>query len=261
MAKTESTAVTRLIELSQQRSVEGDLDWFAPQPPKRFPREEVTQVVRIARRALRVSPMTVLGAFLAGMLTVIVTTLVLRESAPVVHVAAPTATVVAPIAAPAAPAAPVVTPIRPEPPTVTVTAAVPETETETAAETETVTETVAVTETETVAVRVRPDRSPKLRRPPRTTAAALKPSPSRRPSPKPATDTGALAELRINSKPPCELYIDGRKIGWTPQRGVSVAPGRHTIVFRNREQGVERKVIVDAKVGQVHRLIRDFTEP
>jgi hypothetical protein len=40
-----------------------------------------------------------------------------------------------------------------------------------------------------------------------------------------------------------------------------VPPGRHTVVFRNREIGVERKVIVDAKVGEVHRVIRDFTEP
>ena len=70
-----------------------------------------------------------------------------------------------------------------------------------------------------------------------------------------------LAELRINSKPPCQLIIDGRDMGWTPQRGIAVAPGRHTVVFRNREFGVERKVIVDAKVGEVHRVIRDFTEP
>jgi hypothetical protein len=70
-----------------------------------------------------------------------------------------------------------------------------------------------------------------------------------------------LSELRINSKPPCQLYIDGRDMGWTPQRGISVAPGRHTVLFRNREQGVERKVIIDAKVGEVHRVIRDFTEP
>ncbi|MBZ0230758.1 MAG: DUF2846 domain-containing protein, partial [Deltaproteobacteria bacterium] len=72
---------------------------------------------------------------------------------------------------------------------------------------------------------------------------------------------GPLSELRINSKPPCQLFVDGRDMGWTPQRGIAVAPGRHTVVFRNREFGVERKVIVDAKVGEVHRVIRDFTEP
>lgn len=269
VAKTESTAVTRLIELAQQRSPDGafdaaaraadlrhrsagaanranseDLDWFAPPRPRRIPREEVTQVVRVARRALRVHPGLVLGAFLAGMATVLLTTWATREPSVIAQVPPPQPTA-AVVAAAQTIVSPVVTPaVAPEPPPprppipAEVAVVAPEPELEPAPE---------------------PEPAPKLAPAPRAKPKQFKPAaPPRRPTPR---DAGPLAELRINSKPPCELYIDGRRIGWTPQRGISVAPGRHTVIFRNREQGVERKVIVDAQVGQVHRLIRDFTEP
>lgn len=248
MAKTESTAVTRLIELAQQRSPDGDTDWFAPPTPKRIPREEVTQVVRIARRALRVHPGLVIGAFVAGMATVLLTTWVTREPPVIAQVpaAAPSAaaaarTVVTPVAAPDPPAPPA--PREPIPIAVAVVEPAPEPEPE-------------LEPAPAPAPAPAPVAAPRPA-PPR--AKHFKPAaPPRRPS---KGDAGPLSELRINSKPPCELYIDGRHIGWTPQRGISVAPGRHTVVFRNREQGVERKVIVEAKVGQVHKLIRDFTQP
>jgi hypothetical protein len=236
VAKTESTAVTRLIELAQERSVQGDLDWFAPPPRKRIPREEVTQVVRVAR-ALRASPLTVLGAFLLGMLTVIITTIVLRTSPEPDPVPAP---------APVPAAAPVVVPIAPEPP-----------------RRDPIPPEVAVVAPEPQRVPiVEPEPEPEPPKPaPKAKPRELKPTARSRPATKAAPTPGPLSELRINSKPPCELYLDGRKIGWTPQRGITVAPGRHTIVFRNREQGIDRKVLVDAKVGEVHKLIRDFTEP
>jgi hypothetical protein len=60
VAKTESTAVTRLIELAQQRPLEGDFDWFGVprgKPKKRLERaradrSDVTQVVRVPGRKL-----------------------------------------------------------------------------------------------------------------------------------------------------------------------------------------------------------------
>jgi hypothetical protein len=148
----------------------------------------------------------------------------------------------------------------PEPePTVTAAVTVPETETE--AETETETETVPIAVAtpappkDSVRGSVRPARPARTR----GTATFARPRTGRA---TPAKETGSpLSELRINSKPPCQLYIDGRDMGWTPQRGISVPPGRHTVVFKNREFGVDRKVIIDAKVGEVHRVIRDFTEP
>jgi hypothetical protein len=272
VAKTESTAVTRLIELAQQRPLEGDFDWFGTpkgKPKKRLERarvergeNEVTQVVRVPGRRLSASPGTVIGAFFAGVLTVAVTMLVTRPDARTAQApAAAPAPAAAAAAAPTPPPSPttVVAAIPdPQPPTETVTAitaVIPETETET--ETETVTVRASAPATTPAPARSldhRPARPARTRQPasfsrPRTGRPAAK-------------DSGSpLAELRINSKPPCQLFVDGRDMGWTPQRGISVPPGRHIVIFRNREEGVERKVIVDAKVGEVHRVIRDFTEP
>ncbi len=246
MAKTESTAVTRLIELAQQRPLQGDFDWFAPAQPKRLTRaeqvaEEVTQVVRVPtrrRKAVVVSPLAVVAAFFAGVLTVAVTTWVMGTQAQT-----QTQTLAQPQLQPQ-PQLTTVTAVEP----VAVAVAVAEPEPEPVAEPVAEPVPVAVPE------RVRPSR-PARTRPPASFA-------SRPRAGRPAVrEGGPLAELRINSKPPCELFIDGRSIGWTPQRGVSVAPGRHTVVFKNREMDVERKVIIDAKVGEVHRVIRDFTEP
>ncbi|MCL4224924.1 MAG: hypothetical protein KJZ91_10720 [Myxococcales bacterium] len=272
MAKTESTAVTRLIELAQQRPVAVDLDWFQPPRPRRLPREEVTQVVRVARRVVA-SPAAVLGAFVAGMLTVAITTLVVRTSPPPTPAPALTAapaTVVEPalasasavelspttVVAPAPDPAPAVAPASdPDPDPAPAIVVTPDPVT-------------VVASAPAASAPAAPARAPAPRAPP---TPAAEPRPTRRaaaisgrPRPRPpaaAPTSPGLAELRINSKPPCELYVDGRRIGWTPQRGIAVAPGRRTIVFRNREHGVERKVLVDVEAGQVHRLIRDFTEP
>ncbi|MBE7449118.1 MAG: hypothetical protein HS111_09540 [Kofleriaceae bacterium] len=271
MAKTESTAVTRLIELAQQRPVAVDLDWFQPPRPRRLPREEVTQVVRVARRVVA-SPAAVLGAFVAGMLTVAITTLVVRTSPPPTPAPALTAapaTVVEPALASASavelspttvvacfddPHGP---PSRPPPIPIPIRHAIVVTP-------DPVTVVVA-----RAAARLRPALPARARAAPRRPPPPGAPHPPGAP-PSPGVahppagrgaDQPGLAELRIISKPPCELCVDGRRIGWTPQRGIAVAPGRRTIVFRNREHGVERKVLVDVEAGQVHRLIRDFTEP
>ncbi len=275
VAKTESTAVTRLIELAQQRPVAVDLDWFQPPRPRRLPREEVTQVVRVARRVVA-SPAAVLGAFVAGMLTVAITTLVVRSSpppAPAPALAAAPTTVVEPALTPASavarsPATVVAPAPEPAPAPVVAPASDPDPDPDPVPAIVVTPDPVTVVASAPAAsAPAAPARAPSTRAP---AAPAAEPRPARRtatsgrPRPRPpaaAPSSPGLAELRINSKPPCELYVDGRRIGWTPQRGIAVAPGRRTIVFRNREHGVERKVLVDVAAGQVHRLIRDFTEP
>lgn len=56
------------------------------------------------------------------------------------------------------------------------------------------------------------------------------------PKPEPA----AQATLNINSIPRSNVVLDGRPLGMTPQLGVSVSPGTHTVVFVHPELG--RKV-------------------
>jgi hypothetical protein len=268
VAKTESTAVTRLIELAHSRPIDPeigtriDVDWFAAPmgKPKRLerakiaePRDEITKVVRVPGRRVVASPAMVVGAFFAGVLSVAVTMLVTqtnRESQkqPPTPTSTSTSTPTPTTVAAPAQVAPVVVAVaepEPEPEPVAVAVAVP-----------------AQEETREAPVQKAP--RPAVERPTRPArthapAALTRPRVGRQTTVR--EGGGPLAELRVNSKPPCQLYIDGRDMGWTPQRGISVPPGRHTVEFRNREMGVERKVIVDAKVGEVHRVIRDFTEP
>lgn len=54
-------------------------------------------------------------------------------------------------------------------------------------------------------------------------------SASSSPAPKPAA--GGMATLNINSIPRSNVILDGRPLGPTPKLGVSVTPGRHTVVF------------------------------
>lgn len=53
-------------------------------------------------------------------------------------------------------------------------------------------------------------------------------------------EPAAQAKLNINSIPRANVVLDGRPLGMTPQMGVSVSPGSHTVVFVHPELG--RKV-------------------
>jgi hypothetical protein len=75
--------------------------------------------------------------------------------------------------------------------------------------------------------------------------ADSKPAPA---AAQPAVATGN-GTLNINSIPVANVVLDGRPIGSTPIRGLSVSPGPHTIVFIHPEQG--RKVTsVKVEPGQ-----------
>ena len=257
MPKTESTAVTRLIELAQSRPVEGELDWFgapAKRPRPQAPRD-TTMVVRWRRReGVVIKTRHVVGAFIAGALTVGLAWAVTRDGA----AGAPAAIVAAaePVAAPA----PVVAPAPQQPPPAMVPAPIvvalePEPELVIEPVVEPAPEPVAEPEPAVVG----PARAVAPRRP-----RALHVPRARRPSPtaaKPAAAAaGATAQLLVGSKPPCELYVDGALVGWTPQRGLALAPGKHVLTFRNAEHGIERRIAVIARAGETVKLIRDFTD-
>lgn len=54
----------------------------------------------------------------------------------------------------------------------------------------------------------------------------------------------APGRLNINSIPTSHVVLDGRPLGQTPQLGVRVSPGRHTVVFINGDQRAVRGVHV-----------------
>jgi hypothetical protein len=65
--------------------------------------------------------------------------------------------------------------------------------------------------------------------------------------------------LRVSSKPPCELVIDGEATGLTtPQRSIELRSGSHEITFKNDASGISKTVSVKITGGQVTKLIQDL---
>jgi serine/threonine-protein kinase len=99
----------------------------------------------------------------------------------------------------------------------------------------------------------------------------LAPGPSS-PAPRPRTTKGAMAptmavaaapssgntRLSVNTDPWSYVYLDGRRLGATPQIGTPVTPGRHTIRLENPSEDLERTVHVDVREGQHERLSLDL---
>lgn len=67
--------------------------------------------------------------------------------------------------------------------------------------------------------------------------------------------------LQIGSKPPCKIFIDGRKTGLsTPQREIRLRPGRHRVRLENREVGIDERFQVRIRDGRTTKVIRDMTD-
>jgi len=87
-------------------------------------------------------------------------------------------------------------------------------------------------------------RSPARRNPRRAPKAAA-------PSPEPAF-------VSVNSDPWSYVEIDGKRIKTTPLRAHRVAPGKHRIVLRNPDAGLERGLDIDVAPGERKRLSIDL---
>ncbi|MDH3484740.1 MAG: hypothetical protein OEM16_10965, partial [Myxococcales bacterium] len=66
------------------------------------------------------------------------------------------------------------------------------------------------------------------------------------------------AFVSVNSDPWSYVVIDGERIKATPLRGHRITPGRHQIVLRNPEAGLERRFEIEVKPGESKRLSVDL---
>jgi hypothetical protein len=67
------------------------------------------------------------------------------------------------------------------------------------------------------------------------------------PTPAPAPEVAGIATLQLTSTPPSNVLLDGKPLGTTPLRDVSVAPGTHRVIFIH---GAERRPkTVEATAG------------
>jgi hypothetical protein len=67
--------------------------------------------------------------------------------------------------------------------------------------------------------------------------------------------------LMIGSKPPCEIFIDGKPTRLkTPQREIKLAPGSHKITLVNKEHKITETFSVDVKAGASTKVVKDLTK-
>ncbi|HKP64372.1 MAG TPA: PEGA domain-containing protein [Polyangiales bacterium] len=77
------------------------------------------------------------------------------------------------------------------------------------------------------------------------------PPPASRSDEPAGTDEGGPGTLRVNSRPWSQVFVDGKLIGVTPQRAISLPPGSHTLLLVNDEFSIRKTVQVEIKSGQI----------
>jgi len=71
----------------------------------------------------------------------------------------------------------------------------------------------------------------------------------------------AKGMLRISSKPPCAITIDGRPSGkTTPQAALALSVGSHQITLTNEEQGINLTTEVEINADKSTAVVQDFTK-
>jgi hypothetical protein len=67
--------------------------------------------------------------------------------------------------------------------------------------------------------------------------------------------------LLLGSKPPCDIYIDGKDTGLqTPQRDIKLSAGKHKITLVNNEFGIKETFAVEIKADAVEKQIKDYSD-
>lgn len=71
----------------------------------------------------------------------------------------------------------------------------------------------------------------------------------------------ATGMLRISSKPPCAIAIDGKPSGkTTPQAALALPVGSHQVTLTNEEQGIQLTTEVAIKADKPTSVVQDFTK-
>lgn len=72
---------------------------------------------------------------------------------------------------------------------------------------------------------------------------------------------GKGGTLALGSKPPCEIFIDGKPTRLkTPQREIKLTPGPHKITLVNKEHKITETFSVDVKAGAPTKVVKDLTK-
>ncbi|MDD9938786.1 MAG: hypothetical protein OXT09_34675, partial [Myxococcales bacterium] len=75
-----------------------------------------------------------------------------------------------------------------------------------------------------------------------------------------ARATAGVGTLRLNTRPWSKVWIDGRPIGNTPQRGITLSAGTHRIRMSNADLGLSKTIRVRVRAGRTETRIIDLME-
>ena len=88
--------------------------------------------------------------------------------------------------------------------------------------------------------------------------APPEPPATRRPARQTAEPAGE-GTLKISSKPPCEIVIDGKSTGLvTPQLSIALPAGNHRVTLVNREKDIKKTLSVQISANTTEKVIEDF---
>lgn len=74
-----------------------------------------------------------------------------------------------------------------------------------------------------------------------------------------APKAGGAGVLMVSSKPPCEIYIDGKATGlMTPQRSLPLAAGTHKVTLINSADKIKKTLTIQITADQPTKLIQDL---
>jgi hypothetical protein len=75
----------------------------------------------------------------------------------------------------------------------------------------------------------------------------------------PAAESGT-GTLQINSRPWANVYVDGQMVGHTPQMGLSLPAGRHTIKLENPTMNMSKSLSITIQAGQTLTKVETLSE-
>jgi hypothetical protein len=102
--------------------------------------------------------------------------------------------------------------------------------------------------------------APKIAAPPKKSGIDAALESAEKPAPaKIEKASGGDGTLMISSKPPCEIFVDGKPTGLTtPQRAIMLPAGAHKITLVNTAEGIKKTVSVQITADKPTKVIQDF---
>jgi hypothetical protein len=81
-----------------------------------------------------------------------------------------------------------------------------------------------------------------------------------RPEPAPKNPGASAGMLRLNSRPWSQVFVDGRLVGNTPQMGLPLSNGNHSVRLVNAQMGLTKTFSVSIKTGQMVTKVVNLVE-